>query len=315
MQEFQRGDGAAASHWKLTLSYSGSSFHGWQVQPGLVTVQGTLAAALAEITGVTVLPQGSGRTDAGVHALAQVASFSLPVTLPPSNLQRALNHRLPVSIRVIDAKIVPPDFHARHSARRKHYEYRIFERRLDGTPTERICSPFLAPFVWDCRWPVDLDPMQEAANMLLGTHDFTAMAAARREVSQRDDQESQEDQEDQEDQDLPAGGPTPLKTMYSASWSRSEGLLLFNICGSGFLHHMVRNLVGTLVDIGRGSLAATRLPAILASRNRSLAGPTAPASGLYLRSVEYADSGADCVTEVRQPKNAGAVASRPGASK
>lgn len=263
------------SHWKLTLSYNGSGFHGWQVQPGLVTVQGTLAAALTDLTGLPILPQGSGRTDAGVHALAQVASFSLPISLPAANLQRALNRMLPVSLRVVAAETVSHSFHARHSARRKHYEYRIFERRLPETDPERICSPFLAPFVWDCRWPLQVEAMQQAARLLLGTMDFTAMAAARRELALRDDATRT------------AGQPNPVKTIYSAAWTRAEGLLLFNICGSGFLHHMVRNLVGTMVDIGRGSLAVKDLPMILASKNRTNAGPTAPAGGLYLRSVEY----------------------------
>ncbi len=290
----QRGTGTA-SHWKLTLSYNGSGFHGWQVQPGLLTVQGTLAQALARITGVPVLPQGSGRTDAGVHALAQVASFTLPVTLPPANLQRALNHLLPVSLRVLAAEILPPGFHARHSARRKHYEYRIFERRPPGSLTERICSPFLAPFAWDCPWPLDIARLQQAAALLLGTQDFTAMASARRELAQRPGQRT----DGSHGVSSPAGStpaaPNPVKTIYSAAWIKAEthtgphaeALLLFNICGSGFLHHMVRNLVGTMVEIGRGALDVEDLPAILRSRNRSNAGPTAPACGLYLRAVEY----------------------------
>lgn len=278
MQGDSTGKIAEASHWKLVLSYNGCGFHGWQVQPGLVTVQGTLAEALASIAGVPVLPQGSGRTDAGVHALAQVASFSLPLTLPPANLQRALNRMLPVSLRVISAEIAPPGFHARHSARRKHYEYRIFERRFGGSPIESICSPFLAPFVWDCRWALDLDRMQQAAELLLGTHDFTAMAASRREASLRRESAFS---------DSASGGPNPVKTIYSSAWLRAEGLLLFNICGSGFLHHMVRNLIGTMVEVGRGSLAVADLKPILASKDRSNAGPTAPAGGLYLRAVEY----------------------------
>ncbi len=276
------------SHWKLTLSYNGSGFHGWQVQPGLVTVQGTLAKALTELTGEQVLPQGSGRTDAGVHALAQVASFRLPITLPPANLQRALNRILPTAMRVLAAEVVPPGFHARHSALRKHYQYRIFERRPAGSSTERICSPFLAPFVWDCRWPLQGEPMQRAADLLLGTQDFTAMAATRRDASFREACLRDAAPHDNLDTvDRAPGIPNPVKTIYSAGWTNAEGLLLFNICGSGFLHHMVRNLVGTMVEIGRGSLAVEALPAILASKNRANAGPTAPASGLYLRDVEY----------------------------
>src|SRR5579875_695680 len=262
------------THWKLTLAYNGSGFHGWQVQPGLTTVQGTLANALFRLTGERVLPQGSGRTDTGVHALGQVASFPLAAPLPPGNLQRALNRMLPAGVRVLTTEIVSSDFHARHSARGKLYEYRIFERRVrageTGAVHERTCSPFLAPFVWDCRWPLDLESMQEASAFLLGTQDFSAMAASSR---------SNED-----------GEPNPVKTIYRADWAREEDLAIFRVHGSGFLHHMVRNLVGTLVDIGRGSLALMDLPRILASRNRSQAGPTAPASGLYLVEVFYDQS-------------------------
>src|SRR5579875_621439 len=166
------------THWKLTLAYNGSGFHGWQVQPGLTTVQGTLANALFRITGERVLPQGAGRTDTGVHALGQVASFSLDAPIPSQNLHRALNRVLPAGVRILSAEHVPASFHARHSARGKLYEYRLFERR-PGTregpaPAERICSPFQAPFVWDCRWPLDLQAMQEASQHLLGTHDFSA---------------------------------------------------------------------------------------------------------------------------------------------
>ncbi len=268
-----------ATHWKLTLSYNGAGFHGWQVQPGLKTVQGTLARALHDLSGHEVLPQGSGRTDAGVHALAQVASFSLPMAIPAANLQRALNRSLPQELRVLCAEQVDPNFHARHSARRKHYEYRLFERRPENSLADRICSPFLAPFVWDCRWQLAPDAMQRSARLLMGTHDFSSMAASRGEASRRS-------KAFLSDISIP-GAPNPVKTIYSADWTRAEDLLIFRVCGSGFLHHMVRNLVGTMVDIGRGSLPVEGLSAILASGDRSQAGPTAPASGLYLRSVEY----------------------------
>ena len=263
------------AHWKLTLAYNGSGFHGWQIQPGLATIQGTLAEALQHITGETVLPQGAGRTDTGVHALAQVASVTLASPIPPRNLHRALNRILPATIRVLCAEIVPVTFHARHSARGKVYEYRIFERRLPGIePHERVCSPFLAPFVWDCPWLLSLDPMQTAARCLLGTYDFSSMSASSRTHAAPRESD-------------PASQPNPIKTIQSATWARKDDLLFFRIQGSGFLHHMVRNLVGTLVDIGRGSLTPDDLPRILASRDRAQAGPTAPASGLYLDEVLY----------------------------
>lgn len=270
------------THWKLTLAYNGSSFHGWQIQPGLVTVQGTLAAALAEITGHVVLPQGSGRTDAGVHALGQVASFALPTRIPPANLQRALNRALPPDVRVLKAEIMPEGFHARHSARRKIYEYRIFERRTaiqsDQQLSERICSPFLAPLVWDCRWLLHLPLLQDAADQIKGTQDFSAMAASSREPRPEEFAEGGKPRSPR---------PNPVKTIYGSQWTRADGLLTYRICGSGFLHHMVRNLVGTMVDIGRGAVKLEQLRQILASRERSQAGPTAPASGLFLVEVLY----------------------------
>jgi len=276
---------AATTNWKLTLAYDGSHFHGWQIQSaqsGLCTIQGTLADAIERLTGERVLPQGSGRTDAGVHALAQIVSFRLAAPVPAANLQRALNRILPAGIRVLSAEEVRHSFHARHSARSKTYEYRIFERRIRATPgqpaIERICSPFLAPYAWDCRWPLSLEPMQQAAASLIGTHDFTSMAASDPDRSQRDDDDSTSHR--------PAR-LNPVKTITFAEWFRRDDLLLFQIGGNGFLHHMVRNIVGTLVEIGRGSLDPSDLPRILAARDRTAAGPTAPARGLYLVEVLY----------------------------
>jgi tRNA pseudouridine38-40 synthase len=290
----------ASTNWKLTLAYDGSGFHGWQVQPGLRTVQGTLADCIERLTGERTLPQGSGRTDAGVHALAQVVTFPLTAPVPASNLQRALNRILPAGIRVLSCEEVPCNFHARHSARSKTYEYRIFERRIRLTPgqpaLERICSPFLAPYAWDCRWPLSLDTMTEAATLLLGSHDFTSMAATDPDRAQRGSPENSfAGMERDADDDSPSPHPikiNPVKTIALAEWSRRSGpaqedLLIFRISGSGFLHHMVRNIVGTLVEIGRGSLAPADLTRILAARDRTAAGPTAPARGLYLVEVVY----------------------------
>ncbi|WP_433964256.1 hypothetical protein [Tunturiibacter gelidiferens] len=168
-------------HWKTILTYDGTPYNGWQIQPSLPTVQGTLAQAIHRVTGETVLPQGSGRTDTGVHALAQVATFSLSVPIPAANLHRALNRALPPSIRILSVSPVPEDFHARHSARRKTYEYRIFpcgsHSHSHSHSEDRICSPMLAPYVWACRLPLELAPLQQAAAHVLGTHDFTSFAA------------------------------------------------------------------------------------------------------------------------------------------
>lgn len=275
-------------HWKVTISYDGTHFHGWQVQPGLPTVQGALSAAIAAICGEPALPQGSGRTDAGVHALAQVASFSLATPIPAPNLHRALNHHLPPSIRIMSVSPAPPDFHARHSARRKTYEYRIFCRRLPLTTTTRpgtpppethICSPMLAPYVWDTGLLLSLPALERAAAHVVGTHDFTSFAAAGPTPEPY----------------LPASPlprytsepPTNCRTIFHSAWHLNGQLLIYRVTGSGFLHNMVRNLVGTFVEAGRGRLDPDTLPGILAQRSRSAAGPTSPARGLFLLGVEY----------------------------
>ena len=266
-------------HWKLTLSYDGSHFHGWQVQPGLPTIQGTLATAIRQVVGEEAVPQGSGRTDAGVHALAQVVSFALESPIPPPNLLRALNSALPPAIRVTSAENVGANFHARYSSRAKTYEYRVFERRHipeDGaTAKEQICSPFLAPFVWDCRWQLRLDRMQEAASLICGEHDFLSFAASDPDLHTR---------EANDEEAISAGA---VRGVFRSSWIEDGDLLIYEVRGNGFLHHMVRNLVGTFVDVGRGSLNPEDVTKILKARNRSAAGPTAPAQGLFLRSVEY----------------------------
>jgi tRNA pseudouridine38-40 synthase len=275
-------------HWKLILTYDGTPYNGWQIQPNLPTVQGTLAQAVHRITGETVLPQGSGRTDAGVHALAQVATFTIAVPIPATNLHRALNRALPPSIRVLSVEAVPEDFHARHSALRKTYEYRIFPSDSPHNSEARICSPMLAPYVWPCRFALDLATLQQAATYILGTHDFTSFAANDPDQSTRNSADAHS--ADPNPHSTPYSLlPTPCfkRTIFHSTWRRQEDLLIYRITGSGFLHHMVRNLVGTFVEAGANRISADTIPTILAARNRSAAGPTAPASGLFLVEVEY----------------------------
>jgi tRNA pseudouridine38-40 synthase len=260
--------------WKTVLTYDGTSFHGWQIQPGLATIQGTLSQVIQHITGETVLPQGSGRTDTGVHALAQVATFSLECAIPAANLHRALNHALPPSIRVLSVEPAPEGFHARHNALRKSYEYRIFPGRRKKELASSICSPMLAPYVWDCPLLLDLQPLQEAARHILGTHDFSSFAASDPDQATRASAS-------------PPQHATNIRTIHHSCWKQQDGLLLYSVTGSGFLHHMVRNLVGTFVEAGTGRILPDAIPAILAARNRSAAGPTAPAHGLFLVEVEY----------------------------
>lgn len=275
-------------HWKATIAYDGTDFHGWQVQPGLRTVQGTLQRALATICGELVLPQGSGRTDAGVHALAQVASFHLQTAIPAVNLHRALNHHLPPSIRILSVDPAPPEFHARHSARRKTYEYRILPRRRPLTtlarpstlpPETHICSPMLAPYVWDTGLLLSLPALDQAAAYVLGTHDFTSFAAAGPPPEPHTPSIP--------DPGYTSAPPTNCRTLFHSAWQFTGDLLLYRVTGSGFLHNMVRNLVGTFVEAAAGRLDPSAVPHILAQRSRSAAGLTAPARGLFLVEVEY----------------------------
>jgi tRNA pseudouridine38-40 synthase len=280
----------ALQTWKLTLAYDGTEFRGWQVQPGERTVQGELQAALGRVTGESPLPQGSGRTDAGVHALAQVASFALAAPIPADNLHRALNRTLPPSIRILDAKTAQETFHARHSAMAKTYEYRIFQGA--------ICPPFLAHYVYACHWRLDLEALQTSARLFEGEHDFVSFAATDPDLATRTVSSSLE--LDQKIKAPPAPAPA-VRTIYSSEWEqrRTEAgeLLVYRIRGNGFLHHMVRNMVGTMLEVGSGRLKADAIPGILAARSRSAAGPTAPARGLFLHSVEYDERDFACHTK------------------
>lgn len=250
---------------KMILSYDGSDFSGWQVQPDAVTIQGTLASAIGRITGEKVLPQGSGRTDAGVHALAQAVTFVTESSVPTDNFVKALNDVLPTSVRVLEVVEAPPDFHARHSAKAKTYRYRIYR--------EAICPPFLARYVWHFPYPLDESAMARAAGLVEGRHDFTSFAAV--------------DPERGRESAANAEAPTNVREIFSSSWQRESEEFIYTVRGSGFLHHMVRNLVGTFILVGKGTLQQADVTRILQARNRSAAGATAPATGLYLENVEY----------------------------
>ncbi|HTC93033.1 MAG TPA: tRNA pseudouridine(38-40) synthase TruA [Terriglobales bacterium] len=261
-----------ARNLKLTLAYDGADFHGWQVQPERHTIQGTLADAIERVTSERVLPQGSGRTDAGVHALAQVASCALSSPIPARNLVKALNDVLPPAIRISTVEEVEDGFHARHSAIAKTYRYRIYRGET--------CPPHLARYVTHYPFPLDQGRMQEAAKLVEGQHDFTSFAAVDLEKGKAaDPQEEQEEKNEKE--------PSSVRTIFSSQWERQGEELVYTVVGNGFLHHMVRNLVGTFLLVGKGTLSAADLPRILQSRQRSAAGPTAPASGLWLVGVKY----------------------------
>jgi tRNA pseudouridine38-40 synthase len=262
---------------KLILSYDGSEFAGWQVQPGLATIQGALASAIGRLTGENVLPQGSGRTDAGVHALAQVASFTTASPIPIDNWVKALNDILPASIRVLEIAETAADFHARKSARAKTYRYRMYRGA--------VCPPFLARYVWHYPFPLQEDRMVEAAGLVVGEHDFTSFAAVDPERVERIEKNNHSGHGGE--QRNAEGEAINVRTIFSSLWAREADELIYTVRGNGFLQHMVRNLVGTFLLVGKGTLTPEDFRSILASRNRSAAGPTAPASGLYLVTVEY----------------------------
>jgi tRNA pseudouridine38-40 synthase len=243
---------------RVRLSYEGTDYHGWQVQPGLPTIQGTLQAALAEIEGGPVHVEGSGRTDAGVHALAQVAAFDLANPIPNENLRKAMNRLLPRDIRILEATEAAAGFHPRYDAVAKTYEYRIL--RAD------ICPPFDRRYVLHFPYPLDEARMIDLASLLEGERDFSAFAAS----DERDDL-----------------GRSKVRRIFSSRLGREGGRLIYRVRGSGFLKHMVRNIVGGLIEAGKGNLARADLEARLQPGCGIPPGPSAPPRGLFLVSVEY----------------------------
>ncbi|MFN0101578.1 MAG: tRNA pseudouridine(38-40) synthase TruA [Bryobacteraceae bacterium] len=243
---------------RITVSYDGTHFHGWQVQPGLVTIQGELQRVFFELSKTPILVQGSGRTDAGVHAIAQVAAFTTTNPIPCVNLRRAMNHLLPGAIRVTNVEEAAPGFHARFDAISKLYEYRIFR--------DEICSPFERPYVHHFPYPLNDRKMIAAAPVFEGKHDFSAFAAA----------------DERHGSDY-----SRVRTIFSSSLAREGPRLVYRVSGSGFLKHMVRNLVGTLIEVGKGNLVTGELQKLLTGGARSECGPTAPPRGLFLVEVTY----------------------------
>jgi tRNA pseudouridine38-40 synthase len=243
---------------RITVAYDGTDFHGWQVQPGLPTIQGAIEAVLAEIEGAHVPVDGSGRTDAGVHALAQVAAFTITNLIPAPNLRKAMNRLLPRDIRVLEVEEAAPDFHPRFAARAKTYEYRILRAE--------ICSPFERRYVFHHPYPLDESSIFELAPLLEGEHDFSAFAAS--------------DERDQL-------ALSKVRCLFSSAAERLGDRLIYRVRGTGFLKHMVRNIVGVLLEAGKGNLTRADLEQRLAPGCAIPAGPSAPARGLFLVGVEY----------------------------
>lgn len=240
---------------KLLLGFDGSAYHGWQIQEQRNTIQGELQQAIRKITGEQTNVSGSGRTDAGTHARGYVANFSTGSRIPAASLVRALNSALPRDIRIFSARVVPANFHARRCARSKIYRYQIYRGA--------VLPPHLAREHFHYPYPVDLPVMKQAAELFVGAHDFASFAA---HGGQREN---------------------TVRQIYGCRWRSIGHRLIFDVEGNGFLHHMVRNMVGTLLDLGRGQMSLADFEALFTSRDRTQAGFTAPAHGLILIKVNY----------------------------
>jgi tRNA pseudouridine38-40 synthase len=251
-------------HLKLTIAYDGATFHGWQIQPGQPTIQGTIAEAASQITQEKILIHGASRTDTGVHALGQVAHFKTQSALSAAEFQRALNALLPPTIRIIAAEEVGPDFHARWQAQGKTYRYRIWRGQ--------VLPPFEYERALHYSGPLDEVAMAQAARQFEGEHDFTSFSAS--SGSEDDDRERE-----------------VVRAIYSSEVIREPDRdeLAYIVRGRSFLRYMVRKIVGTLIEVGKGRLAPADIAPIFEARDRSRSGPTVPAKGLYLVSLEYPD--------------------------
>jgi len=241
---------------KLTIEYEGANYHGWQFQPNSPTIQGIIQEKILTITGEKVKLIGAGRTDAGVHAAGQIANFRLKKDIPLSNLWKGLNSLLPRDIRITDIQQVEDDFHARYHAKSKEYKYQIF--------TGMILSPFLYRYVYHLPLKLGLEEMFAAAELFIGKHNFAPFSPAVR------------------------GKKNAIREVFSSSFIQQKEMLNYRIRANGFLHYMVRNIVGSLIEIGKGKLTKESLVGLLDNPQRSgLVAPTAPPQGLFLMKIEY----------------------------
>jgi len=250
---------------KLTISYDGTDFHGWQAQKNRPTVQGEIIRVLRRLTQENITLHAAGRTDAGVHALGQVASFRPQSTLSAQDFQRALNAMLPPTIRILQAEETGPQFNARWSAYGKTYRYRIYRGK--------VVPPHVHRYVLHYPWPLDEQAMREAATHFVGVHDFSSFAAST--GSEEEDRDRAMERE-----------------VYSAELLRSADNeeLVFTIRGRSFLRYMVRKIVGTLLDVGRGRLSVADIDRLFALKDRSKSGPTVPSQGLTMVEVNLEES-------------------------
>jgi len=240
---------------RMTVQYDGTDYHGWQEQPGLATIQGTLVEALATILGERPAVEGASRTDAGVHALGQVAAFRTEHAIEVKRLQAAVNSRLPADIAVVGVAEAPPFFRPSRDAAGKHYRYRIWRGPIKPV--------FEGRFVWHWHRPLEVEPMQTAAGLLVGRHDFKSFETG---GSTRED---------------------TVRQIFRLEVAEAGRELHFHVEGDGFLYRMVRNLIGTLTEVGRGHRPPEWVAEVLEARDRAAAGPSAPAKGLCLMEVRY----------------------------
>ncbi len=240
---------------RLTLEYDGGDYHGWQLQPGVPTIQGVLEEAIKKLSGEEVRVKAAGRTDAGVHALGQVASFETKLALSAGKIASALNALLPKDIAVLEAEEALPSFHPQYSVKEKTYKYLILNRPFPSALWRRYC--------WHLRTSLELEAMGEAASYFVGSHDFAAFSGSGRGVL------------------------STVRTVREFRIERWGEFLTFWVTAEGFLRYMVRTMVGTLVLVGRGKLSPKQMAELFSSRDRRRAGPTAPARGLFLVRVCY----------------------------
>jgi tRNA pseudouridine38-40 synthase len=262
---------------KLTLAYDGTGFHGWQAQPGCSTIQGLLAESIEKLTQERPTVVGAGRTDAGVHAWGQVANFETGSRMSADEFLRALNSLLPQQVRVRAAEEVASEFHARYSARDKTYRYRIYRGR--------VLSPFCVRYVLHEPHALDFAAMAGAARAFEGVHDFTSFAAST--GSEEEDRDRTTTREILQSEWSRVFSPAPDAGVPGGTPGTEGEEWVYLIRGRSFLRHMVRIIVGTLLEVGRRPLAPSEISELLVQRDRSAAGPTAPAQGLCLHSVEY----------------------------
>ena len=243
--------------YKITIEYDGSKYAGWQIQKDEISIEETIQKAIFKLSQEEVRIFGSGRTDAGVHALGQVAHFDLNKEFRPFEIMMGLNYHLKQNekIAIIDCQIADKEFHSRFDTKLRHYQYRILNRRAQPILEENR--------VWHIPYELDIKEMENAASYLIGQHDFTSF------------------------RDSECQAKSPIKTIENIDIIKYDNLILINICAPSFLHHMVRNIVGTLVMAGGKKITDEKVKQILEARNRNKSGPNAPACGLYLYKVDY----------------------------